>query len=449
MGNIVRHSTFEELLTAGKEISGNGPAVYYEEAGEKKSLTYQELLDKINEVELPDGTCIGILCDGGLSTILNIFAAAKARKQIVMLEPSLPISALKLLIQSTDCDGLMGKDSEDPELRSALGKGAEVPSHNILYFTSGTTSMNKAVVLTESSFCASAYNGSSCDPLAPGDILLGLLPYSHVYGFVCCLLWAWECGAAVALNRGRRHFLDDCAFYKPTVLTLVPALVGFFYQNKLFNPELKQLLIGAGGCSPQLMAAIKAMNIDVSFGYGLTETSSGVAISTGNADPTQLTVCPDFTVKLGEDGEILIHSDYCMMQGYYKNPEATQAAIQDGYLHTGDLGKFDDQGKLHIIGRKKEVLVLPSGTKIFLPEYEMQLSQALHEDDLCVMLDNRSKVIAIVSAEGKKPEDYQEALNQFNSTKERSEQVTRLEVRAEPLPRTATGKLKRWMIISN
>lgn len=137
------------------------------------------------------------------------------------------------------------------------------------------------------------------------------------------------------------------------------------------------------------------------------------------------------------------------MQGYYKNPEATQAAIQDGYLHTGDLGKFDDQGKLHIIGRKKEVLVLPSGTKIFLPEYEMQLSQALHEDDLCVMLDNRSKVIAIVSAEGKKPEDYQEALNQFNSTKERSEQVTRLEVRAEPLPRTATGKLKRWMIISN
>lgn len=449
MGNIVRHSTFEELLKAGRDISGNGPAVYYEENGEKKALSFQDLLEKVEEVEVPDATSIGILCDGGLPTILNIFAAAKAEKQIVMLEPSLPVSSLKMLIQVTDCDGLMGKDSNDPELLSALGAGVKNPSHNMLYFTSGTTSMNKAVVLTESSFCASAYNGSSCDPLAPGDTLLGLLPYSHVYGFVCCLLWAWECGAAVALGRGRRHFLDDCAFYRPTALTLVPALVGFFYQNKLFNPELKQILIGAGGCPPQLMAAIKAMGIDVSFGYGLTETSSGVAISTGNPDPTQLTVCPDFEVKLAEDGEILIRSDYCMMQGYYKNPEATAAAIQDGYLHTGDLGKFDEQGKLHIIGRKKEILVLPSGTKIFLPEYEMQLTQALGEQDLCVMLDPKDRVIAIVSAEGKKPEDYQEALNRFNATKDRSEQITRLEVRAEPLPRTATGKLKRWMIISN
>lgn len=449
MGNIVRHSTFEELLKAGKDISQNGPAVYYEEKGEKKSLTFQELLDQVDQVNVPEGTCIGILCDGGLPTILNVLAAAKAEKQIVMLEPSLPLNALKLLIHTTDCDALMGNDRDNPELRSAFGAGVDNPSHNMLYFTSGTTSMNKAVVLTESSFCASAYNGSACDPLAPGDILLGLLPYSHVYGFVCCILWAWECGAAVALGRGRRHFLDDCAFYKPTALTLVPALVGFFYQNKLFNPELKQILIGAGGCPPQLMAAIKAMGIDVSFGYGLTETSSGVAISTGNPDPTQLTVCPDFTVKLAEDGEILIHSDYCMMQGYYKNPEATQAVLQDGYLHTGDLGKFDNEGKLHIIGRKKEVLVLPSGTKIFLPEYEMQLSAALGVQDLCVMQDAKDKVIAIVSAEGKKPEDFQEALNQFNATKERSEQITRLEVRAEPLPRTATGKLKRWMIVSN
>ena len=430
------------------KISGNGTAVFYEENGQKKSMSYQELLDAINQVKVPDGSSIGILCDGGLSTVLNIFAAAKAEKQIVILEPSVPEKALQMLIRATDCDALMGEDKDSPALQAALGSGVATPSHSILYFTSGTTSMNKAVELTESSFCASAYNGSSCDPLHPGDILLGLLPYSHVYGFVCCLLWAWECGAAVALGRGRRHFVDDCAFYQPTALTVVPALVGFLFQHKLLNPELKQILIGAGGCPPQLMQAIKGMGIDVSFGYGLTETSSGVAISTGNPDPSQMTICPDFTVNLADDGEILIHSDYCMMKGYYKNPEATAEVLIDGWLHTGDLGKFDDAGKLHIIGRKKEVLVLSSGTKIFLPEYEMQLSAALGEQDLCVMLDSHERVIAVISSEDKKPTDYQEALNAFNSTRERSEQITRIEVRRDPLPRTATGKLKRWMIVS-
>lgn len=78
----------------------------------------------------------------------------------------------------------------------------------------------------------------------------------------------------------------------------------------------------------------------------------------------------------------------------------------------------------------------------------MQLSAALGEQDLCVMLDSHERVIAVISSEDKKPTDYQEALNAFNSTRERSEQITRIEVRRDPLPRTATGKLKRWMIVS-
>ncbi|MDD5886428.1 MAG: AMP-binding protein [Oscillospiraceae bacterium] len=449
MGNIIRHQTFKEMLESGKAISGNGPALYYEEGEKKVCLTFQDLLDRIDAVRLPDASCIGVFCDPNADAIINVIAAASAEKQVVMLEPSLPEQALQALIHITDCDGLLGSEADNPALKGALANGIDGPSHNILYFTSGTTSANKAVVLTESSFCSSAYNGSSCDPLAPGDILLSLLPISHVYGFVCGYLWAWECGAAVAVSRGRRHFLDDAAFFQPTAMTLVPALVGFFYQNKLFNPELKQLLIGAGSCSPQLMKAVGDQGISISFGYGLTETSSGVAISTGNPEPTQLSLCPDFQeTRLAEDGEILIKQNPCMMQGYYKNPDATAAAIQDGWLHTGDLGKFDDQGKLHIIGRKKEILVLSSGTKIYLPEYEEQLSKALNVEDLCVMLDSSDRVTAILVTD-KKPEEFSEPLKAFNATKDRSEQIRYVQTRTEALPRSPLGKLKRWMIVSN
>lgn len=442
---MIRHTTFDELLQDGSKKSGNGTAVLYEENGELKCLSFEELRNAVASVDVPESTCIGLSCDGDLPALRNLLAAARAQKQIVMLEPTVDPAALAMLIGLTDCDALMGSLADDPACKAALTKGIDGPSHNILYFTSGTTARNKAVVLTESSFCASAYNGSSYDPLEPGDILLGLLPLSHVYGFVCGVLWAWECGAAVALSRGRRHFVDDCAFYHPTALTVVPALAAFLVSNKLLNPELKQMLIGAGSCPAPVMQAVEAMGVSVSFGYGLTETSSGVAISTGNPDPDQMTVCPDFTVTLADDGEILIESAPCMMQGYYKNPEATAAVLQDGVLHTGDLGSFDDEGKLHIIGRKKEILVLPSGTKIFLPEYEMHLMAALGEQDLCVTQDDKGLVVALVVTE-KDPETFREALNAFNAAHERSEQIARIETRSEPLPRTATGKLKRWMI---
>jgi len=273
-------------------------------------------------------------------------------------------------------------------------------SDEILFFTSGTTSRSKAVVLTQESLMASAWNGSSLLPLFPEDRLLCMLPLSHVFGFVCGLLWGLSCGACVALGRGARHYADDCLVFKPTAVSLVPMQLAFLLKYKVLNPELKTVLIGAGDCPDELFSAAQSLGLKVCFGYGLTETGSGVALSV-SGDPRAMEICPADTVSIASDGEILVSSPLCMMQGYFKNPEDTASVLKDGIFRTGDLGFLDEDGKLHVIGRKKEIIVLPDGGKIFLPEYEDECARALHITDLCIL--EKDGRILLVLAQDKEP----------------------------------------------
>jgi long-subunit acyl-CoA synthetase (AMP-forming) len=212
-------------------------------------------------------------------------------------------------------------------------------------------------------------------------------------------------------------------------------------KQRLLNPELKLILVGAGDCPPALLQAASALGIRVSFGYGLTETSSGVAISVGG-DPFAMEVCPDDTVTIADDGEILIQAPTCMMQGYYKRPADTEAVLKDGVLYSGDLGKFDEEGRLHITGRKKDMLVLPDGTKLFLPEYEGAIMQALGHTELAVTLKNgRPALVFSGEADAK---DIEQKLRPLMAAQPRGRQLASVYVISHPLPRTATGKIKRW-----
>ena len=132
------------------------------------------------------------------------------------------------------------------------------------------------------------------------------------------------------------------------------------------------VLVGAGPANEQTLAAAKEKGIEVRFGYGLTETSSGVAISCGE-NPFAMSVCPDDTITLADDGEVLVKADECMMKGYYKNPEATKEVLINGILHTGDLGKFDEDGNLYITGAKKIFSCLKTATRFSCPNGKKNL----------------------------------------------------------------------------
>ena len=131
-----------------------------------------------------------------------------------------------------------------------------------------------------------------------------------------------------------------------------------------------------------------------------------------------------------------------MMQGYYKRPADTEAVLTDGVLHSGDLGRFDEDGKLHITGRKKDMLVLPDGTKLFLPEYEAELMRALGHPELAVILMN-SRPVLVYSGEADEKE-LAEKLRPLMAERPRGQQLARILITDDPLPRTATGKIKRW-----
>ncbi len=440
----MRFDSFSHMLRHWAEQTPDRPALIYEDCG-KKSLSYAKLRDAVEsraeELRRDGGSCIGILTDGSLGCVTEIFAAAEAGLQIVMLSADLPESTLGGLLRYTDADRLWGDEDFCEELRPFLTGGVKEGAGRLLFFTSGTTEQSKAVVLTDHSLCQSAYNGGAKLPLKPEDTLLCMLPLGHVFGFVCGLLWGLSCGASVALGRGARHYADDCAFFRPTAVSVVPLLLGFLLQHELINPEMKLVLVGAGDCPPMLLGAAKTKGLRVSFGYGLTETSSGVAISV-SGDPFAMEVCPDDTITIADDGEILIQAPTCMMQGYYKRPKDTDAVLKDGVLYSGDLGRFDEDGKLHITGRKKDMLVLPDGTKLFLPEYESAIMKALNHQELAVVLKN-GKPVLVFSGEAD-AKDIEKRLRPLMADQPRGRQITAVYVVSHPLPRTATGKIKRW-----
>ena len=424
----------------------DAPALKYEENGALLTLSYGQLemavVTRAEEIRSSGKTCLGVFADGSLACVTEIFAAVRAGVQVVLLDETVPTPILRGLLPYTDVDFLWGSDELCEKLKYNLASGVKDGAGKVLFFTSGTTERSKAVVLTEKSLCSSAYNGGTLLPLTPQDTLLCMLPLNHVFGFVCGLLWGLSCGACVALGRGARHYIDDCDFFRPTVISVVPMLLGFLIKRNLLNEELKLLLVGAGDCPAALLQSARSRGIRVSFGYGLTETSSGVALSLGD-DPCAMTVCPDDEITIAPDGEILVKVRSCMMKGYYKCHEDTNAVLVGGVLHTGDLGRFDDRGRLHVTGRKKDMLVLTDGTKLFLPEAEQEIGQLLGAADFALTLRGE-RVTLVICDSARSDEAIYAAIEPYQGSHPRSQQVALIERRADPLPRTANGKIQRW-----
>jgi len=445
----MRFNSFNEIIEYYSDKSPDSVALYYGIGDEKKQLSFSQLLSLINgkckEFEESPKTSVGILCSNTKDCVITIFAAVKAGMQVVMLDESLNDSVLLEQINKADVDILWSEDAERiNDLSPALTNGVEKNAKRILFFTSGTTSKSKAVVLTEQNLCSSAYNGSQKLPLTNEDILLSILPLSHVFGFVCGLLWGLSSGSAIALSRGPRAITTDFLFFQPTAVSLVPLLLGFFLKHKLFNRDLELILIGAGDCPDSLLDAARMMGKRVCFGYGLTETSSGVAISV-SGDPHAMEICPDDEITIAEDGEVLISAPTCIMQGYYKDEKSTDEVLKNGIFYSGDIGYLDGEGKLHITGRKKEIIILPSGTKIFLPEYEGELIKELGNPELAViMLSNRPALVIKEKEENR--EKVLATVNEVMKKHPRTHRISDVIFTDKPLPRTATGKIKRWEI---
>ena len=329
----------------------------------------------------------------------------------------------------------------------------------MLMFTSGTTGRSKGVMLSERNMCTSlcTYGARAenwiTSRLPEGQKLplshMTLLPLFHMACFVCVMSYP-PAGWALNLCSDIRDFYRDLGLMHSDIMASAPMLVETIYNDfkrgrvSRLN-GLWDLCCSSAALDPKMLLELAQNGFVINQCYGMTETfGDGILNFTQTADHMSAVGKPDDHVqyKLDETGEICIKGD-CVMLGYYKDPEATAEVIDaDGWFHTGDLARMDEEGFYYITGRKKNLIILASGENVSPEELEKKLAlcPAITE---CIVKEKGQKICAVVYC----PEDKQEEVRAFVTEVNRSlplyKRISAVEFTAEPLPRNALGKLLR------
>ena len=332
-----------------------------------------------------------------------------------------------------------------------------------IFFTGGTTGAPKGAVLPHRALMRGSFNGI----FAPGPQfarhrLVCFLPLSHVFGLIRSTMSAFYTGSEWFAAEDMKATIGKLPVIKPTLLVLVPGLCDILYGlTKMYGPqflggELKMIIGGAACVPPRLIEAFDQMGIELLEGYGMTE---GANLTSGNSDvktkPTSIgKIYPEQEVKI-VDGEIWMKGDNLFL-GYYGDPEATKAALtEDGWLRTGDLGRFDDEGYLYITGRIKNIIVLANGENVSPEEIEEPFYKcAALKDCLVKEVDvDGEKVIGIEilpqmpAFEGKPWEDveafFNKLVNDINAKLPGTHRIQHIVVRKEDFKRTGSLKVSR------
>ena len=292
----------------------------------------------------------------------------------------------------------------------------------IMLFTSGTTSVSKAVMLSHKNIVTNVMDIRNLFELDETDTFLSFLPLHHVFECTVGFLYSLSIGAATAFCDGVKYMVDNLKEYEVTAMISVPAVFDIMYRKlikgiekkgkletvkkgikisqallkikidirkKLFSEihenlggKLKVLVAGGAALDPETEKGFNELGLNLLQGYGLTETSPVIA--------AELTYrrrlgsigkkFPSLEVKIFEPneegvGELLAKGGSVML-GYYNNEEATRNAIDsDGWFHTGDLARIDEDGFIYIAGRKKDVIVLQNGKNIYPEEIETLINK--------------------------------------------------------------------------
>ena len=391
----------------------------------------------------------------------------------------------------------------------------------VMLYTSGTTADPKGVVLTHANLDAEREGAFAVVRVTEDDAILGVLPLFHALAQMANLLLPLAVGARVvfletvsssalvgALNaRGISIFacvpqffylihqriiseaMKKGALARGFLRTAIAANVGirdltglnpgkvlFGRIHRTLGARMRLFVTGGSKFDPAISRDLYGLGFTILNAYGLTETSGGATIvrpddrfnaSVGQPFPgVEIRILPRDSSSSDQDsdglddGEVLIRGPI-LMREYFNRPDATAEALQDGWLHTGDLGRLDDKGRLFITGRKKEIIVLSSGKNLYPEEIEAHYRQSAFIKELCILGSSRpgepaaERLHAVVVPDEavlreKGVVNLRELIRfeietlsvQLPSHK----RILTYDVSLEPLPRTTTGKIRRHEI---
>lgn len=306
------------------------------------------------------------------------------------------------VIVSNDFDGLPSPRPSQQALGNVAGDQLAT-----LLFTSGTTGEPRGVMLSHQNLVSNAIAVSNAVGSEAYETRLCFLPLSHIYARTCDLYsWLYR-GSKLVLAESRDTIVRDCQLAKPKVINGVP----YFYQKiaqqlgdaepgalcELFGGNLTRCFCGGAAIAPEVEQLFEWQGLPILSGYGLTEASPVIS-ATAADDYRPGTVgrpLPDVEVQLSAEREILVRGSNVML-GYWNDQAATDKAIVDGWLHTGDLGEFDAADHLRIVGRKKETIVLSTGKNVAPARVEQLLSGSPLVEHVCVVGDGRKCLAALI-----------------------------------------------------
>ena len=378
---------------------------------------------------------------------------------------------------------------------------------SIMLFTSGTTNIPKAVMLSQKNICANLSDFASWVRLYPTDTLLSFLPIHHTFECTVTFLYGFYSGCTVAFCDGLKYIQKNLAEYKVSVFVAVPLVMETMYKKiqkaikdqgktKLINRMIKisngllkckidlrkvifkQILDNLGGnirlvlygSAPMDKETIIGFNnfgIELVQGYGLTETSPVIAAeSDKEKKPGAVGLAlPSLNVKIDEpdengEGEILVKGPSVMM-GYYNNDEENRKAFKDGWFKTGDYGYMTDDGFIYVTGRKKDIIVLQNGKNVYPQEIEFLINKLPYVTESLVYQRGKDKTDTMLCAKivydkdlikenlGEKTEkEYQEIIwekiKEINKELPVFKHIKKITITTEPLIKTTTQKVKRY-----
>lgn len=320
-----------------------------------------------------------------------------------------------------------------------------------MLFTSGTTGNSKAVELTAENW---RYSAMSFDTMYADPALQRIsipVPFYHALGLEN-LLESVCCGKTVCLGRGIRYLFMDLGSLNPSHMIAVPAVVESMVkvlkmtkneaeQQRYLGRNLKEICFAGAALKEPVLRFMLAKGFTMSVNYGMSEIPGAATLGT-ILDEDHYATAGKFTPWTQYrfvDGELLLKSP-TLMKCYYKDPEETAKVIEDGWIHTGDLGRCDDLGYFFLTGRKKNVIILPNGENVNPEEIEHAFGQCDAITESMVYGDGKGICADIFTAD---QETVAAFISSYNNGVPKYRQVYKINYTKEPLPKTGSGKIKR------
>lgn len=449
------------------------------------TYTYKQVCDLVarkrallNDMGLQKGDKVAILDNSTIEQVEMFLAVTSAGYVAINLPAMLPAQAIvgccmkfgvKVLAYGKDfAEAVKGAPCKTIAITDCADHTAPVATVDkndpaAIFFTGGTTGAPKGAILPHRALMRGALNGV----YAPGHQLgchryANVLPLSHVFGLIRGTLSVLFEGGAWYAAANTKETIGKFPMIKPTCLVAVPGiceiLLGLvkMYGKPFLGGNLKFIISGAANVPPKLIAEFDELGISLFAGYGMTE---GANLTTGNIDvkerPTSVgKAYPEQELKV-VDGELWFRGDNVFL-GYYGEPEKTAETLtEDGWIKTGDLVRFDEDGYMYIVGRIKNLIILSNGENVS-PE---SIEEPFYKDNKlrdCLVKEDEQDGKAVIAIEilprmeefANTPWEEVEAyfrdlVGKVNAELPSTHQISKITVRKEDFKRTGALKVSR------